>query len=400
MRRTQCGGCGAASLQPILDLGSSPIANTFHKSADQSKFDAPQFPLTMERCDACGLCQIGYVVPDDQLWSVDDFGFYSSTSAPLLKHFADYARWVMRQDWPGVKPGVRPVVEVGCNDGILLRHFADAGARTLGIDPAPGPSDAARALGLEVVTAGLTAALGRNIRAEYGPAGLVLANNVAAHVADLRDFLAGIAALMDDQSVLVMEVQNLEDLLLGHGFDMLYHEHRFFYDMPTLIWTLGRYGLCVRESYPVDTQGGSLRVVAQLDTPFDRPPRGYLPNRMIGAMQRQADTIRIKLNRLLGGLKADGASIAGYGAPAKATTLLHWTGVAPMLDYVVDTTPAKIGRFMPGTGIQIVGPDELPPPDVYLLHSWNYLPAILRKEAEFLGRGGRFVLPLPVPVVI
>lgn len=398
MKREQCGGCGGPDLKTVLDLGSSPLADTFVTDREESAA-AQRYPLTMVQCQQCFLAQIGDVIPDELLWT-EDFGYYSSTSPSLLKHFSAYADWAIR----GTSMLRGPlVVEVGCNDGILLRHFDEAGYRTLGIEPATGPASVAAGLGLEIVTEGLTLALADKLTRQHGLASLVLANNVAAHVSDLPDFLAGLRALLRPDGYLVLEVQDYEALMLGHGFDMLYHEHRFFYDRASLGLALRRAGLDIISTSKVATQGGSLRVVAQ-QVPI--PWRGAYQNgsptpAQIGlGAQRRADAIRLNLVRMLGEMAGPRTTIAAYGAPAKATTLLHWTGAHNFIDFAADTTPAKIGRFLPGTCIEILDAATCPTPDVYLVTAWNYLPDIIRREGAFLANGGRFIVPLPVPVVI
>lgn len=397
--RIGCGACGSERLETILSLGTTPIANTFLADPRESAM-ALRYPLSMLECASCRLAQVGYVVPDDVLWA-DDFGYYSSTNAPLHKHFADYAQWAMKHVLP---PDLAkaPIIEVGCNDGILLQHFAEAGYGTLGIDPARGPAGAARGRGLEVISEGLTQELARRIRAERGAAGLVLANNVAAHVGDLPDFLMAIRELLHFDGLLILEVQSFEHLALRHGFDMLYHEHRFFYSPSSLRRTLERFGFNVLQTMNVTTQGGSLRVVAGLG------PRagvshgdGVMGTRSMLAlgMQARADFVAGQLRDTVREMHREGLKIGLYGAPAKATTLLYWTGIASMIDHAVDTTPAKIGRYMPGTRIPIEGESNLRA-DVYVLGSWNYASSILRKEREFLDRGGRFLIPTPVPTVI
>lgn len=393
--RLNCGSCGSDKLGTLLSLGMTPVANTFLADPDASVL-ARRYPLSMLGCRSCGLMQVGYVIPDEILWS-DDFGYYSSMNAPLLRHFAEYAQWAMCELDPD--PDL-PVIEVGCNDGVLLRHFAEAGYATLGVDPAPGPAAAARERGLSVIGEGLTRELAHQIQAKYGNAGLVLANNVAAHVSDLADFLSACKHLLSPFGRLVLEVQDFEQLLMRHGFDMLYHEHRFFYSLPTLERTLQRHGFQVLQARKVPTQGGSWRVVATHSATIGQSVTAPIHSSLEFGIQRRADLIAKQLRDTLAELASGGKKIALYGAPAKATTLLHWTGVAGFIDHAVDTTPAKIGRFMPGTRIPIVSEEDRRPADVYLLAAWNYASSILRKESAFLSSGGQFVLPLPVPMVI
>lgn len=415
MRET-CGSCLSTDLDIILDLGHSPLANAYPATEYEHDY-APNYPLLLLICNACRLVQIGEVVADSLLWR-GEYGYYSGTSPALVSHFQRYAadvigRYDMRRD------EVPFVVEVGSNDGTLLREFALEGWRALGIDPAAGPARMAAAAGLETIVDSFGSALAEAVASTYGEADLVIANNVAAHVADLDDFLAGLAKMMRRNGSLVMEVQYVADLLVGNGFDMVYHEHRFFYSLSSLAAALDRHELRVVDVEHVGTQGGSLRVTArsymavgnQLRSSAQRlhnvtnalyAERDLARRDAYDGLQARADRIGERLRAALREVRSAGATVAGYGAPAKATTLLHWTRTADYLSWVEDTTPAKIGRFMPGhtARIPIVAPGDREKPDAYLLMSHNYLTHILRREREFIDRGGRFIVPLPVPVVI
>lgn len=402
--RSVCGSCGSADLILALDLGRSPLANEFPADPYET---LQTYPLQMLQCGACGLAQIGEVVPDELLWR-GEYGYYSSTSPALRQHFAEYARHVLT-----LLPTQAHAftVEVGCNDGLLLKHFADAGCRTIGVDPAKGPTAAAQAMGLDVRCEQFGAQYASRLSSAEGQAHLLIANNVAAHVADLPDFLTGLAIMLAPDGVLVMEVQYLPDLLVGNGFDMLYHEHRFFYSLRSLELALALRELRIVDIEFVETQGGSIRVYVQhANVPclngharkrVDDARHAEGDARLVG-LQFRANRIAARLRGELSELRHEGLTIAGYGAPAKATTLLHWTRTADYLSWVEDTTPIKWGRYMPGHAVPlpIVAPMLRGRPDVYLLAAWNYAPYILANERQFIADGGRFVIPLPAPVTI
>jgi SAM-dependent methyltransferase len=405
--RKTCGSCGSADLSIVLDLGRSPLANEFPADPTES---LPTYPLQMLQCGACGLAQIGEVVPDDLLWR-GEYGYYSSASVALVRHFRAYAASILLR-YPERARGL--VVDVGCNDGTLLKHFADAGCRTIGVDPAKGPVAVAQRLGLDVRCEQFGASYANQLSAAEGWASLVLVNNVAAHVADLDNFLSGLAMMLAADGLLIMEVQYLPDLLVGNGFDMLYHEHRFFYSLSFALCGAGRTDLRIVDVDFVETQGGSIRVAVQHAEACRRDllPRvacgcthgGTLAGRRLLGLQFRANRIGDRLRSELHALRADGRTIAAYGAPAKATTLLHWTGTAEYISWAEDTTPAKHGRYLPGhlTPIEIRSPlaPIAPRPDAYLLTAWNYAPYILAKERDFIAAGGRFVIPLPAPITI
>jgi SAM-dependent methyltransferase len=398
MRREVCGGCGADQLEPFLDLGKTPLADRFPATLDEPE---PTFPLELAVCRSCWLVQLLEVVPEDLLWA--DYGFYSGTSpskvaehkalaAELLAAYPDQAR--------------RLTVEIGCNDGDLLRHFKAAGCDAFGVDPARGPVEIARDRGLDVALG----AFGRHssmARAMAGKAGLVIARNVAAHVADLDDFFGGIAGLLAPDGVAVVEVQYLPDLLLGNQFDHVYHEHRFYFSAGSLNEVLSRHDLWAYDVQHTQAQGGSVRVVAgkahghgDAWVSYWRQESWLRNQTAYEDFQGRAEYLRSRLLDLLDETLQPGMTIAGYGATAKSTTLLNWCGIGrPTLPWIEDTTPAKVGRYSPGMRIPIVEPQP-EPPDVYLMLAWNYLSGALRMEWQVRNRGTRFLVPIPVPVIL
>ena len=419
MQRTTCGGCGSGRLEVFLDLGKTPLADRFPASPDEVE---DTWPLQVAVCTACWLAQLTEVVPDVILWA--DYGFYSGASPSKVAYHADYARWAIEEF--GWQAG-RLVVEIGCNDGDLLRHFAQAGLPVLGVDPAEGPAEVATDRGIRMVVDRFGRGVADAIREGCGPAGLVLANHVAAHVADLDDFLGGIGALLGRDGVAVLEVQYLGDLLAGNQYDHVYHEHRFFFSVGSLSRLLSRHGLLVDRVIRIPAQGGSIRVVCRPTHPGERPPPRRPAEQALEdtlasyqAMQPRVDYLRDVLVDMLEAQQRAGRRLAGYGATAKSTTLLNWCGIGPdMLEYVEDLTPYKWGRFTPGTHIPIIAPPQdvrtpttlggrsatvitkdRPPPDTYLLLAWNYLPGILQRERAFLEHGGGMLVPIPVPVLL
>ena len=391
MKRDTCSACGAHDLEQFLDLGESPIADAYTATADEV---SPTYPLQVAVCGKCRLVQLLEVVDHDVLFGTG-YSFYSSASAPLSAYHASYAADVLARHRSLASRGV---VEVGCNDGDLLRHFA--GFPALGVDPSSGPAAAAAARGLEVAVRPFGLAAAHDIRDRRGPQGLIFANHVLAHVADVADVLAGIKALLAPDGIAMVEVQYLPDLLVNNAFDLVYHEHRNFFSLSALEHAAGRWDLHVIDAELTDRQGGSLRVTlsrtparnARVDA--IRASEGWLNN--FGAyegMQGRAERIRDRLHDLL---DAQPGPIAGYGAPAKATTLLAFCGItAEDLTHVVDTTPAKQGRYIPGTGIQILAPDAAPPTSTFLLLAWNYTAQIMRANP-----GRDWVVPIPAPVLL
>lgn len=400
MRRDACSACSSPELEVFLDLGLSPVADAYTVRPDEH---VDRYPLELAVCGKCRLVQLLEVLDDVTLFGTG-YSFYSSASPPLSAYHATYAANVVARYGDLAQRGV---VEVGCNDGDLLRHFSAASCPALGIDPAAGPTDVASSRGLNVVTA----AFGTGLLAKYEifPPGVVIANHVLAHVPDVADFLVGLGALVVDDGIVMVEVQYLPDLLVNNAFDLVYHEHRNFFSLTSLEAAAVRAGLHVIDAELTSRQGGSLRV-----TLAKKP----LPNTHVDQLrwselwlqdwgpyagfQGRVDRVRARLLDILAGEIGDGRFVVGYGAPAKATTLLNYCGIdSTMLQYVVDSTPAKQCRFIPGTGLQILNPvGPVEPADTYLLLSWNYAAEIMRKNVDFTMREGRWLLPIPAPVLL
>lgn len=395
VKRTTCSACGHADLEQFLDLGDSPIADAYTATADEVSL---AYPLQVAVCAKCRLAQLLEVVDHETLFGTG-YSFYSSASAPLSAYHERYARDVIDRHRDLARRGV---VEVGCNDGDLLRHFA-TDFPALGVDPASGPAGAAADRGLEVLVRPFGLAAAHEIRDRRGRQGLVIANHVLAHVADVADVLAGVAALLAGDGIAMVEVQYLPDLLVNNAFDLVYHEHRNFFSLSSLEQAALRHGLRVVDAQLTDRQGGSLRVTlgragvpsSKVDTL--RASEAWLQSwGAYEGVQGRVERIRARLWGLLDGLS--GQVVAGYGAPAKATTLAAFCGLdSSAIRWCVDTTAAKQGRHIPGTGIPIVAAGQREHPDVYLLLAWNYLPQIVRSQPDFTGR---WIVPIPAPVLL
>ena len=399
MRRSHCSACDSDDLRPFLDLGTSPIADAYTNAADD---ESATYPLEVAVCGACRLVQLLEVIPHDVLFGTG-YSFYTSASAPLSAYHEHYAHDVMdRLDLSHAF-----IVEVGCNDGDLLRHFRRVSDDLLGVDPALGPVTVAADRGLAVLKEPFGSALAESILGERGPARLVIANHVLAHVADASDVLHGISRLLAPDGTAMIEVQYLPDLLVNNAFDLVYHEHRNFFSLTTLERAVGRHGLRIHRAVLTDRQGGSLRVTVGHDAaPAPEVARLRASETWLerdsayDGMQGRAERIRERLCDLLAAERAAERFVAGYGAPAKATTLLNFCGIdTRSVRFVTDSTPAKQGRFIPGTGIEIRAPGAVAVDDIdtFLLLAWNYLPQIVRNHA---GWGGQWIVPFPAPIAL
>jgi SAM-dependent methyltransferase len=402
MKREACGSCQSTDLIEVLDLGTSPLANELPTST-AAALSQTRYSLGLVTCADCSLLQLSEIVLDEDLWS-REYTFYTSASWPAVlaqQEYADDLLWRYRDLTKGL------VLEVGCNDGSMLSRFAEAGCRTLCVDPAVGPTSKARQAGLDVIVKGFGQTVADQVLCEYGYADLVVANNVIAHVADLDDFIAGLAAVMSPSGRLVVEFQYAADLITGNMIDHVYHEHRSFFSLSSLNQALARHDLKALDVQQTTPQGGSLRVhIGRMDDEAANENVALLlleeqwmldPGSLAG-MQGRANRIRHRLRDILWEQSRAGRRVAGFAASAKSTTLLNFCEIGPeLVQYFVDSTPMKHGRFTPGTGIPIIDPRaDSRAPDVYLLGAHNYLGPVMRRE-QFAGQ---WLVPIPIPVLL
>lgn len=394
MYRTNCGLCQTGDLNQFLDLGTSPLADRFPATKDEVE---EHFPIRVGMCARCKLVQLMDIVPDDVLYG-SDYAFYTGASTTHNPYWFQYARQIEE-----FKP--KNVLEIACNDGSLLNQFS-RNMYVVGIDPASGPLGHVAAA-IPTKNAVFTARTARELVNEHGQFDVVVANNVLAHVSDLEDFVQGLNIVTHRDSVVIVEVQYLGDLVTGNQFDHFYHEHRSFFSVRTLTRLFVGLGFTIFDVQHTPAQGGSIRVFLskgsfkyqQTDAvAFYKSNEAWLDEWF--SMEGMHGRVELISNQLVE-ILADNSDkvVAGYGATAKSCTLLNYTGID--LDWVVDTTPWKQGRFTPGTKIQVLAPkDEPVRPDMYLLLAWNYLGGILKQESEYMADGGKFLVPLPKPVIL
>ena len=405
---TACRSCGGARLRPVLDLGRTPLADRLLRR-EQLGEDEPTAPLTLVFCDDCSLVQITQTVEPAILFG-SDYPYFSSVSAALGAHFALSAERLMDSLSLGHDS---LVVEAASNDGYLLQHFARRGIPVLGIDPAAAPVAAAVAKGIPTLNTFFGRELAESLREEH-PAGadLFLANNVLAHVSDLNGFVAGIARLLKADGLAVIEVPYVRDLVEHREFDTIYHQHLCYFSVTSLHALFERHGLFLGRVERTTVHGGSLRL-------FVRPTAEVEPSvaellaeeRALGVdrfehyrgFARDVRQLKDALCALLESIRHEGKSIAGYGAAAKACTLLSYCGIgAATLDFIADRNAFKVGRYMGGSHIPVVSCDHVVEamPDYLLILAWNFAEEIMREQHEYRARGGRFIVPVPEPVVL
>ncbi len=404
----RCRSCGASALQSFLDLGTTPLADALvrHEHLNDPE---DRFPLEIAMCEECSLVQILEDVPPEKLF-VENYLYFSSFSDHLLDHARTHAEQLIdsrRLD------GNSLVVELASNDGYLLRNFVDRGVPVLGIDPAPDQAAAATAAGVPTLNEFFDNDMAQRLRAEGRVADVIIANNVLAHVPDLNGFVAGMATLLAEDGTITVENPYVRELIDRVEFDTIYHEHFCYYSCTSIDRLMLRHGLRLNdvEFFP-DLHGGTLRWHIGKNDQRTPAATEYLENeRRIGLdrleyysrFAERVAAVRHELKTLLTRLRAEGATIAGYGAAAKGTTMLNATGIGTdLVEYVVDRNEHKHGTYMPGTHQPVLGTEALVErqPDYVLLLAWNFANEIMAQQQVFRERGGRFIVPIPSPEVI
>lgn len=402
-RRDHCRLCDGTKLELALPIKPSPIADAYIPA---SRLGRPQelYPLDLYLCGDCGHIQNIDIVNPEVLFR--DYLFTTSSSAGLIAHFKQYAADVVSGF--SVKPGSL-VVEIGSNDGSLLRFFKDQGMKVLGIDPARDIAKRATESGVETLPEFFTAALAAKIRKDYGPAAVFTANNVFAHADDLADIVRGIRNVLADDGVFVFEVSYLIDIVDNYVFDTVYHEHVSYHSIEPLARFFERLGMQLIDVQRVASKGGSIRGFAQR-RPEGRRPVTPVVGQMIETERRRgfnkltvyqdyAQRIterRDALNRFLDEQIRAGKVIAGYGASTTTTTLMWDFGLTRKLSFILDDNPAKHGLYSPACHIPVMPSEELyvKNPDFVVVLAWQYATQIIRRHQKYLQEGGCFVVPL------
>lgn len=396
-----CRVCGGGDLVRFLDLGELPLVNRYLSSPAAAR-DEPRFPLEIFFCRTCSMSQLGVVVDPRVLYA--EYDYHSSVSKTFQAHCDAMAASLGAEFGSANQPFV---VEIASNDGCLLTRFKERGCRVLGVEPARNLARLANAAGLPTLNEFWSGEIARRIRAEHGPARLVVATNVLAHVDDLRSFLRAVAGLLEPGGAFVFEVPYMVNFMNRAEFDTAYHEHLSYFLLRPLVRALRESGLALADAQEFEIHGGSIRVTARLSAaPSANVGRLLAWEEELGLHEeatylrfaRHVATLKEELVAFLGAIKGRGKRLAAYGASAKGNVLLNYCGMGrDLVDYVVDDTPAKQGKLYPGVHLPIVSRDRLrsDPPDYLLLLAWNFVDELLRNTSDYRARGGRYVVPIP-----
>ena len=408
--RESCRMCGEGSLTKAMSLTPTPPGNDFLTKEELGR-DEPVYPLDLYFCEACHHIQLGHVV-DPKILYQKNYSYVSATSAYFVNHLKHYAKdMVERFD---LKPGDL-AVDIGSNDGTCLSFFKDKGMKVVGVDPATEIAGKATENGIDTIADFFGYRLAVELRKKYGTAKYITSHNACAHIDNLFDVVKGVEHWLDADGVFVLEVGYFVDVYSNTWFDTVYHEHVDYHTVAPFEKLFNRVGMELISVERISPQGGSIRVMAQKkggiikrDDSVDELialefKLGLDKAETLHKLNHKISQVRDKLHNLIHSLKADGKSIAGFGAPTKATTLMAHFGLdATVLDFIVDDNPLKQGLFTPITHIPVLSADALykMKPDYVLILAWNFAEPIMQMHKKYSEQVGQFILPMPNPEIV
>jgi methylation protein EvaC len=403
-RRTTCRLCDSRRLVRFLDFGDVPLAGGFLRAEEIPSERV--YPLGIEFCEACTLVQVSDVIPKEVLFK--NYFYFSSAIRTLVEHFDAFAAELVERF--ALTPGSL-VVELGCNDGVFLRPLGARGMRCVGVDPATNVVETIHESGIVVVNDFFGVTVAQRIYTVHGAADVIVSSFSFAHIDDMADVMTGIKTLLKPEGLFVFEVYYLGIVLDELQYDMMYHEHMSYYSLASLTKFLARFGMEIFDVRRLPLRAGTIRYYARNIGNRREPASSGVTELETYEQVRGFDTVqtylayadrvtktREDLMTLLGRLKREGHRIIGYGASGRATTISAFCGIdASHLDYVVDDAPAKHGLYTPGNHLPIRPwtATEEAWPEYALLFAWSFADEVRKRRADYLQRGGQFIVPLP-----
>ena len=405
----KCRICDNEKLTRFLDLGNQPPSDQF-RTKKQLNDPVVFYPLNVHICDACGFCQLGYVVSPEILYQ-DNYPYESSTTETGKRHYHDFAESIVN-DYGFGKGDL--AVDIGSNVGVLLEGFKLLGLNIRGVDPAPNICEIAEKRGIPTINEFFGQAAAETIVREHGPASVVTGANVFAHVDDLNTFMNAVKILLHPvKGILVIEAPHLLHLVRNLEYDTIYHEHLSYISIEPLLPFFGKFGMEIIKIEQKDIHGGSVRIIVSTEGnyPVDDSVSKVVDMEKAEKLRdfatldkfaKRVERNKAELNSLLHKLKSEGKRIVGVSAPAKGMTLLNYCHIdRQILDYVTEKSKLKIGLFTPGSDIPVYPDSRLlqDGPDYALLLAWNFAEEIMHNNQKYRDQGGRFIIPIPSPTI-
>jgi len=409
MKLERCRICKNKKLEKILDLGEMPLANAFLDKDQLSQKEIP-YPLRVVWCKSCGLLQIDEIVPPEILFR--NYVYVSGTSEALRKHFEGVATEVVTNFKLN---GKSLVIDIGSNDGTLLKEFKKIGAKVIGVEPAVNISKIAQEEGITTVNDFFSENIAKKIIKNNGKADAITATNVVAHTNDLDDLLKGVSYLLKDDGVFVIEVPYLVDLLENVEFDTIYHEHLSYFAVRPLKIFFDEHDFKIIDIKRVKIHGGTIRIFVS------KKKSKYIINKNVNQLislekekkmhevmayrkfAERVEKLKEDLVNLLQKLQSENKKVIGYGAAAKGNTLLNYYHIgSELIEFIADLSPMKQNKFTPGTHIPVYSPERIYEikPDYMLILAWNFVDEIMKQQSKFKEMGGRFIIPVPEVKII
>ena len=405
MGQSLCRSCGAELNHTFVDLGMSPLANSYIKPEGLNRME-PFYPLHVYVCEKCLLVQLEQFSSPHDIFS--DYAYFSSFSDSWLAHAKAYVEMIVERFHLGQKA---KVVEIASNDGYLLKNFVARGIPVLGVEPAANVAEVAKKNGINTSVAFFGERTALELKGNEWSADLIIGNNVLAHVPDLNDFVKGLKILLKPTGLITMEFPHLLQLMESNQFDTIYHEHFSYFSFLAVEQVFARHGMKLFDVEELPTHGGSLRIYAchdgdgsksigvraqELKSRETQAGFGDLSHYL--SFSPKVEGTKRKLLSFLITARQEGKRVVGYGAPAKGNTLLNYCGVrTDLIDYTVDRSPHKQGHFLPGVHIPIHAPEHIRQtrPNYVLILPWNLREEVMQQMGFIREWGGKFVVPIP-----